>query len=227
MNTHHFTEFDVSQANNAGQLIYWQRSEEQSLEVRDDQKHRWLLLDGIVQSVLRHQTPTTLCLPHQQILQALLPAHAAQVLHLGVGGGDFLRWLHERYPGVNQTAIDLNQHVLAIYLRFFQQEERPSLHSQDAFIWLAETSQQYDLILVDLFSDDGSPAALFHSTTYQNLQRCLQLNGKIIINMLPRTDQEWHRVQQLLSCCGEVRSVQIAGFRNYLVWTEPKPATRK
>jgi spermidine synthase len=59
------------------------------------------------------------------------------------------------------------------------------------------------------------------------LQQRLRPEGKIIINMLPRTDQEWRRVQQLLSCCGEVRSVQIAGYRNYLVWTEPKPVAKK
>lgn len=215
-------EFDVATANDAGALIYWQRKDEQSLEVRDDAQFRWLLLDGVVQSVLRHNAPDELCLPHQQILRALLPAHAEQVLHLGLGGGDFLRWLHHRYPGVQQTAVDLNRQVIDIYQRFFQQMEQPQLYTQDAFGWLHEHSQQYDLILVDLFSDDGSPAPLFHADTYQQLQNKMTTNGRIIINLLPRTDQEWQRVQQLLNRCGDAHSVQIAGYRNYLIWTEPK-----
>lgn len=216
-------EFDVATAHDAGSLIYWQRKDEQSLEVRDDTQFRWLLLDGVVQSVLRHTAPDELCLPHQQILKALLPAHAEQVLHLGLGGGDFLRWLHHRYPGVQQTAIDLNHHVIDIYQRFFQQMEQPQLYTQDAFSWLKKESPCYDLILVDLFSDDGSPAPLFQADTYQQLQQKMTPNGRIIVNLLPRTDQEWQRVQQLLRCCGDAHSVQIAGYRNYLIWTEPKP----
>lgn len=84
MNAFPAVEFDVTTANEAGALIYWQRKEEQSLEVREDTEFRWLLLDGVVQSVLRHTAPDELCLPHQQILRALLPAHAEQVLHLAV-----------------------------------------------------------------------------------------------------------------------------------------------
>ena len=84
---------------------------------------------------------------------------------------------------------------------------------------------QYDLILIDLFSDDGSPAPLFQAETYRQLQNNLTADGKVMVNLLPRTAQEWQRVQQLLAHCGAVRSVQIAGYRNSLLWTEPKPAT--
>lgn len=226
MNAFPAVEFDVTTASEAGALIYWQRKEEQSLEVREDSEFRWLLLDGVVQSVLRHTAPDELCLPHQQILRALLPAHAEQVLHLGLGGGDFLRWLHHRYPGVQQTAIDLNQQVIHLYQRFFQQAEQPQLHTQDAFVWLSNARQQYDLILIDLFSDDGSPAPLFQAETYQQLQKNMTTEGKVIVNLLPRTEQERQRVQQLLAHCGDVRSVQIAGYRNYLLWTEPKQPSR-
>lgn len=63
MNAFPAVEFDVTTASEAGALIYWQRKEEQSLEVREDTEFRWLLLDGVVQSVLRHTAPDELCLP--------------------------------------------------------------------------------------------------------------------------------------------------------------------
>ncbi|NCB56885.1 MAG: SAM-dependent methyltransferase [Gammaproteobacteria bacterium] len=222
-----FGEFDVAAATSTGALIYWERNGEQLLEIRADRHFRWLLLDGVVQSVLQQATPGELCLPHQRILQALMPAQAAQVLHLGLGGGDLLRWLHHRYPGVQQTAIDLNAQVIDIYQRFFQQEEQPRLHCQDAFAWLGSGHQQYDLILIDLFSDDGSPAALFQSATYEHLQQHIAPDGRVIVNLLPRTEQEWQQVQHLLAGCGKVHSLRIANYRNYLIWTEPKPAARK
>ncbi len=219
--------FDVASAGDAGQLIYWLRHGEQLLEVREDRQFRWLLLDGIVQSVLPRAQPSEICLPHQRILQALMPAQARQVLHLGLGGGDMLRWLHHRYPDVQQTAVDLNAAILEIYQQFFRQEERPQLYCQDAFVWIKQAPTQYDLILVDLFCDDGSPAPLFQPASYQALQQCLAENGKVIVNLLPRTEQEWQQVHLLLSCCGEVRSLRVANYRNYLIWSEPKPEARK
>ena len=47
MNAFPAVEFDVTTASEAGALIYWQRKEEQSLEVREDSEFRWLLLDGV------------------------------------------------------------------------------------------------------------------------------------------------------------------------------------
>ncbi|WP_024871731.1 fused MFS/spermidine synthase [Tolumonas lignilytica] len=219
-------EFDVSAAAQNGLLIYWRRQGEQWLEVREDQHFRWLLLDGVVQSVLQHAAASELCLPHQRLLQALLPAEAQQILHLGLGGGDLLRWLHHRYPGVQQTAVDLNAAVIDIYQQFFQQQEQPTLCCHDAFAWLKTDPMQYDLILIDLFSDDGSPAPLFQPETYQYLQQRLTPLGKVIVNLLPRTEQEWQQVRHLLACCGQAHSLQIAHYRNHLIWTEPKPAAR-
>ncbi len=221
------SEFDVAAATSNGAQIYRLRAGEQELEIREDPQFRWLLLDGVVQSVLQHTQPEELCLPHQRILQALLPAQARQILHLGLGGGDFLRWLHHRYPGAQQTAVDLNAPVLDIYQRYFRQQERPALHCADAFVWLSHQQQTYDLILVDLFRDDGSPAPLFQQETYRHLQRLLTPGGRVIVNLLPRTDQEWQQVQYLLTACGEARSLRVANYRNYLIWTEPKPAARR
>ena len=227
MKNHIAGEFDVAAATSNGASLYRLRCGEQELEIREDPQFRWLLLDGVVQSVLRHALPEELCLPHQHILQALLPAQARQILHLGLGGGDFLRWLHHRYPGVQQTAVDLNAPVLDIYQRYFRQQEQPALYCEDAFAWLSQHQQQYDLILIDLFRDDGSPAPLFQHETYRHLQRLLSPEGRVIVNLLPRTEQEWRRVRSLLAGCGDARSLQVANYRNYLIWTEPRPAARR
>ena len=127
-------------ANSRGDVVYWKRCHEQRICVREDNDYRWLLSDEVIQSVLAKDLPTELTLPHQVMLQAICPAHVRQILHLGLGGGDLLRWCHFRYPNVKQTAVELNPDVVTIYQNFFQQQESPTLVIGDAFHFLSETN---------------------------------------------------------------------------------------
>lgn len=218
-------EFEVDNANQRGQLSYWFHSQGPCLSVREDEHYRWLLLDDVVQSVRQKACPENLCLPHQHLLQTLFPTHLDSILHLGLGGGDFLRWCHFRYPAIRQTAVDLNADIVRLYQTYFQGDETPDLHVADAFRFLNETTAQYDLVVIDLFADDGAPAALFRAETYASLQRCLPTSGRVIVNLLPRTPQEVVQIQQLLRPWGDVAHIQVAQYRNHLIWTTP--ATRK
>lgn len=220
--------FLIAEASQTGQLRYWYHDSNNRLEIRDTPDYRWLLQDQVVQSVMARHSPTALCLPHQQALEPHLHQRTVRhALHLGLGGGDLLRWVHLHYPDVQQTAIDINPHMLELYQQFFQQTEQPDLHCTDAFAFLAQTSSQYDLIVVDLFSDDGSPALLFHDETYGNLQRCLLPHGLLVINLLPRTEQEWQCVADLLARhfpCWQ--QIPLPDYRNHLLLAEAIPATR-
>lgn len=187
-----------------------------------------MLQDQVVQSVMAIASPEALCLPHQQALEPFLRTRTMQrALHLGLGGGDLLRWIHAYAPTVQQTAIDINPHMLELYQQFFQQSEQPRLLCTDAFDFLAQHHTRYDLIMVDLFRDDGSPAPLFHQEIYDNLQRCLDPQGLLVINLLPRTEQEWQCVASLLAHrfpCWQ--QIPLPNYRNHLLLASFTPATR-
>ena len=218
--------FDVSDATTRGHLMYWKQCNEQRLSVREDQNHRWLLSDEVIQSVFVKDQPSALTLPHQVILQTLCPANVEHILHLGLGGGDLLRWCHYRYPDVKQTAVELNPDVVNIYQDYFQQQEQPILVIGDAFQFIAETNAQFDLIILDVFAIDGAPAPIFHANTYLQLKRCLTETGRIIINLLPRTENERIQVIRLMQQqVGHVQSLQIAEYRNHLIWSTPATRT--
>lgn len=222
----HRERFDVADATSRGHVLYWKQWHEQRLCVREDQTYRWLLCDGVLQSVLVRKNPAELTLPHQMVLQAICPAHATKVLHLGVGGGDLIRWCHERYPGVSQTAVELNPDIVSIYQDYFQHDEAPELITDDAFQYLALTHSGFDLIILDVFANDGAPAPVFVPETYQKLKNCLMSEGQIIINLLPRTENERLQVLSLLKeHIGTVQSIQVAEYRNHLLWATPATRT--
>lgn len=214
-------DFDVADADARGQLTYWFHSQGPCLSVREDEHYRWLLLDQVVQSVCQKACPEILCLPHQHLLQTLFPTHLNSILHLGLGGGDFVRWCHYRYPAIRQMAVDLNAEIVRLYQTYFQSEERIELAVADAFRFLQETQSKYELVIIDLFADDGAPAALFRAETYQNLLKCVPASGRVIVNLLPRTSQEILQIQRLLRPWGEVAHIQVAQYRNHLIWTTP------
>jgi 16S rRNA (adenine1518-N6/adenine1519-N6)-dimethyltransferase len=203
MNAFPAVEFDVTTASVAGALIYWQRKEEQSLEVREDTEFRWLLLDGVVQSVLRHTAPDELCLPHQQILRALLPAHAEQVLHLGLGGGDFLRWLHHRYPELPILEVGPGMGVLTQFLvkkdrlvKVVEVDYESVAYLREAYPSLEDHIIEDDFLKMNLHRlFDGKPFVLTGNYPYN-------ISSQIFFKMLDNKD--------IVPCCTGMIQKEVA-----------------
>lgn len=179
----------------ADTLLHLSQHGGRRLSVQQNATHRWLEIDGVVQSVQCLSEPARLCLPHQQVLCRALPARAQRILELGLGGGDMTRYLAARWPSATQLCVDLDGEVIALYRDFFQAQERPQLHHGDALAFLQQGEGRFDLVLLDLFSQDGNPPLLFQPALYQAL--AARLEGRLIINLLPRTHLELERVREL------------------------------
>lgn len=184
--------------------------------VLENEQHRWLEIDGVVQSVRSHGDPSRLCLPHQDLLVQWLPEQASRILELGLGGGDMIRHLAGRWPAAELHCVDLDDEVIELYRHYFQGEERPALHLQEAHAFLQQADGRFDLILLDLFSQDGNPPLLFQPGIYQILRE--RLAGRLLINLLPRTGLELERV---LSLCerwlSPARVWPLPGYRNCIL----------
>lgn len=183
----------------AEQLLHLGVSPARRICVQQNERHRWLEIDGVVQSAMVLSAPHLLCLPHQQTIAALLPARASRVLELGLGGGDMGRHLQARWPEAEFDGVDLDAEVISLYRDFFMTDEalgRQRLHRADALSFLMEAPGCHDLILVDLFSQDGNPPLLFSPHFYQAL--AARLEGELIMNLLPRTGRELDRVLTLV-----------------------------
>lgn len=186
------------------------------LAVLEDADFRWLEIDDVVQSVLCRTTPEALCLPHLRMVQACLPDKATRMLELGLGGGDMTRHLAARWPGAEHHCVELDREVLELYRRFFQGGEQPTLHHADALAYLEREEATFDLILLDLFGQDGNPPLMFQPALYQALAR--RLGGTLLVNLLPRTRLELERVLHLCAeHLGEAELWPVPGYRNIIL----------
>ncbi|MFS1163573.1 SAM-dependent methyltransferase, partial [Aeromonas salmonicida] len=62
------------QAYQADHLLHLSAKPERRLFILENAHHRWLEIDGVVQSAMSLAEPAALCLPHQQCIADLLPA---------------------------------------------------------------------------------------------------------------------------------------------------------
>ncbi len=203
----------------AEQLLHLGVSPSRRICVQQNSAHRWLEIDGVVQSAMVRTAPQQLCLPHQQAIANLLPARAERILELGLGGGDIGRHLLGRWPEASLDSVDLDAEVISLYRDFFMttgSAERQCLHQADALAFLLGQGGDYDLILVDLFSQDGNPPLLFSPHFYQALAS--RLRGELIINLLPRTGRERDQVLLLVErWIGQPQLRGVPGCINQIV----------
>ena len=184
------------QAYQADHLLHLSAKPERRLSILENARHRWLEMDGVVQSAMSLSQPEHLCLPHQQSIAERLPAQASRILELGLGGGDLTRHLGARWPEARHDCVDLDAEILTLFQQFFQ----------DA----------YDLVLLDLFSQDGNPLLLFQAPIYQALARCL--HGTLIVNLLPRTHLELAQAKRLAEeWIGPTSAHGVPGYRNVIL----------
>lgn len=212
------------QAYQAEHLLHLSVKAECRLSILENAEHRWLEMDGVVQSAMSLAQPDRLCLPHQQSIAERLPERADRILELGLGGGDLTRHLGARWPEAHHDCVDLDAEILTLFQQFFQPEHpsAPRLHHADALHFLLQSKQRYDLVLLDLFSQDGNPLLLFQAPLYQALANCLQ--GTLIINLLPRTHLEQAQALRLArEWIGPTESHAVPGYRNVILHATRQP----
>ncbi|MEG0008974.1 MAG: SAM-dependent methyltransferase [Aeromonas sp.] len=206
------------QAYQADHLLHLSVKAERRLSILENEQHRWLEIDGVVQSAMSLAEPGSLCLPHQQHIAERLPAQASRILELGLGGGDLTRHLAMRWPEAQHDCVDLDAEILTLFQQFFlpERQRAPRLHHADALHFLLESRERYDLVLLDLFSQDGNPLLLFQARLYQALANCLQ--GTLIINLLPRTRLEQEQALRLArEWVGPTEAHAVPGYRNVIL----------
>lgn len=141
-----------------------------------------------IQSSMNILQPSELVLSYSRAMMSwllfaeTLPQH---ILQIGLGGGSFARWLHEKLPETKQTAIEINPQVIHIARTSFCLDFEGS-HFQiieaDGAEYVQILQQQTDLIMVDGFDGVQIVDELVGEPFFHDCRTALRENGIFVSN---------------------------------------------
>ena len=111
------------------------------------------------------------------------------VLEIGFGGGRTSWYLHRYLPNVQVTSVELDPTVVELARKYFGIKEEPNfqLVNRDGRLFLQESKEHYDLILIDAYRGPFVPFHLLTKEFYQIVRDHLADGGVVAQNVEPST----------------------------------------
>ncbi|HPR06819.1 MAG TPA: fused MFS/spermidine synthase [Denitromonas sp.] len=167
---------------------------ENPIDIREEAGVRFLHFGTEwVQGAMRLRTPHALELPYtREMMAGLLMREAPwprRVLSIGLGAGSLAKFIHRQLPDAQHTVVEIEPRVLAIarqYFRFPADDERLQVHLEDGLVFMAQTDERWDLILLDAYDHDVRQGPLSSIEFYQCLRDHLTDDGLLSVNLFNR-----------------------------------------
>jgi spermidine synthase len=145
---------------------------------------RELTIDGLVQGGVEPSSGLPIyeyLALLQQLPQQLRPGIRSSLV-IGLGAGVLPRSYAAQ--GLQTEAIDIDPVVLALCRQHFGLPAELPVHLEDARTYLARPGKNYDLIVLDVFSGDTTPAHLLSVEAMHSLKARLNPGGLIAFNLI-------------------------------------------
>ena len=163
-------------------VLHREQTAQQRLDLIDNPIFgKVLMLDGATQV-----TSADEFIYHEMMAHVPILAHGEARDVLIIGGGDcgLAEEVLKHQGVVNLTQVELDAAVVEFSKTHFHEFNAPvfedsrfHLEIADGAAFVAETSQRFDVILIDSTDPVGAGAVLFTEVFYRNLQRCLKAGG--------------------------------------------------
>ena len=215
-----------------GPVIHEETSDFSKIRVRGFGQKRYLLFvdktgrEGL-QSSIDLEDPGTLQVAYTKTLFASLLFRNPQekVLVVGLGGGGMIRFIDENHPETTVEAVEIDPAVVRIAAEHFgtQENERVTIHTADAFVFLKQENQ-YDAIYMDAFlrpSVDGDPegsiAQLKKETFLKTIRDRLVADGVLACNLITHRNTTKGDIAALRKVFPQVKKISVPGTGNLVV----------
>lgn len=127
------------------------------------------------------------------------------VLILGMGGGSIIQSLREVFEYKNNlVAVDIDPKVIKIAKEEFgiTESENQRIIQDDAFQYVKNAKERFQLIIIDLFIDTNVPQVFFGKEFCQNVAKLLDTNGSFIFNIGINLEKEADKSKGIISHFG-------------------------
>jgi spermidine synthase len=111
------------------------------------------------------------------------------ILEIGFGGGRTSWYLHRYLPSVQVTSVELDPTVIELAKKYFGIKEEPNFQivNRDGRLFLSESKDRYDLVLIDAYRGPFVPFHLLTKEFYQIVKDHLADGGVVAQNVEPST----------------------------------------
>jgi spermidine synthase len=173
------------------------------LVVSEERGVRHLHIGGeAIQSAMRMDDPFALELDYTRCMMAFLLFHPAprRALMIGLGGGSLAKYFHRRLNGLRTHVVESDERVITTARALFHvpgDDARLRIEHGDGVRALAP--ECCDLLVVDGFEDESTPAALVSQAFFDAAWGSLEDAGAMVVNFMdddPNLDRNLQRIER-------------------------------
>ncbi|HLY24095.1 MAG TPA: polyamine aminopropyltransferase [bacterium] len=176
---------DITSAFRVTRLVHTEQTPYQHLEIYDSAIFgRMLVLDGAVQTTEREEF-----VYHEMLAHPALCTHPAPKRVLIIGGGDGGA-LEEalKHPLEAATLVEIDEAVVRTSREYLSgvagrafEDSRANLVIGDGIAYAGETSERFDVVMVDSTDPQGPAVGLFAPEFYGTIRRRLTPGGLLVV----------------------------------------------
>lgn len=179
------------------QLLFHYHADNKTYNIKQKGHARWLHTGGKeIQSSIDVREPQALMLSYQRPftgIHAFLDHPPKRMLMLGMGAGSIGTYFQQRYPESELTIVDIEPMMfdMAEDYFFFKPNEHTHYIVSDAYEFLKEYENSFDLILCDIFGMKSMPEVMLSPTFYHALKLALTEQGRCVMNLICESQQQF------------------------------------
>lgn len=134
------------------------------------------------------------------------------LLLLGMGGGSIIHSLQNTFGYTkNIVAVEIDPAIIKLANKEFgiTSSEKLQIIEEDAFQFVKNSNQKFQLIIIDLFIDTEVPPIFFAKEFCKNISKMLQKNSSIIFNVGINLERDSKAIETVTSNFGSDIEFQV------------------
>lgn len=144
------------------------------------------------QSRMSLRDPRALLLKYTQTMMGFLlfGMRPTRIAMIGLGGGSLAKFCYHYLPAARIDVAEINPAVIALREQFLvpADDHRFQVHLADGAEFIARSSGEFDVLMVDGYDVTGMPEQLGTQDFYDACRQSLRADGVLVSNLYRRTD---------------------------------------